>query len=508
MDCQVCLETFNNLERRAMVLECGHTFCKSCISILYLKIPVICPLDRIGISKPLTELKVNYSLDEIIRSMSSIRISDPNQAPKIIDSSAKPELNQKSHSNNSEIQSNITVKSQQIMCPRRHILSFFCNIQDRNRTANKSIAITVICDECKTYNIRSSWSCIGCNYDLCEPCSKLSQQVSSASSILNQPQLLCTNKHQLEHYTLVENRNRAAGLHLQSAIRCDFCNTSNLRSSWSCIRCNFDICEQCIDEQVNSESSLGLPNQNCPNSHPLNYYQSTNNFYRRKISNFSFIKCNLCSDKWNGGSWACRLCNFDLCDKCVHRSNEIANVKCNNNHALRILFNQAQRRDCGICKVLSDCLYACSNCNFYSCEDCIRYYRRVNFLPFTCFKGHNVAYSDDQILLYERRNGHKTFRCNGCKNLFPNVMSYHCRRCDFDLCNSCFEVINKGISKGISRRCTRGHELRWCSDTCEFYRNPYNCDLCSENYNRLGSFHCRECKFDLCVKCSKSLIKK
>lgn len=41
--CELCFETYNAEERKPLVLNCGHTYCKECINKIMKSNPKLCP---------------------------------------------------------------------------------------------------------------------------------------------------------------------------------------------------------------------------------------------------------------------------------------------------------------------------------------------------------------------------------------------------------------------------------------------------------------------------------
>lgn len=66
LTCAICLELYSTI-RVPLVLECGHTFCRGCLSkILSVKGKIECPTDRNHDPRPLLSINRNISLMHII----------------------------------------------------------------------------------------------------------------------------------------------------------------------------------------------------------------------------------------------------------------------------------------------------------------------------------------------------------------------------------------------------------------------------------------------------------
>lgn len=94
MECSICLENFDRELKLPILLECGHTFCKSCLDTTLLG-HSFCPIDNSPLSKHLSQYKPNYSLLEMIdkfKDLLSNQISNPN-----------PHSSSQSHSSQSQL---------------------------------------------------------------------------------------------------------------------------------------------------------------------------------------------------------------------------------------------------------------------------------------------------------------------------------------------------------------------------------------------------------------------
>ena len=69
-DCQVCLDSYNNKDRKPGVLVCDHTICKSCISEIFKRNdlePMECPICRsIQPYEAPEEVPINYGLLNVL----------------------------------------------------------------------------------------------------------------------------------------------------------------------------------------------------------------------------------------------------------------------------------------------------------------------------------------------------------------------------------------------------------------------------------------------------------
>ena len=425
MDCSICLEPYNQEHKRPMVLECGHTFCILCVNQLYLKPKKECPIDRSPLTQPITKVKVNYSLQEIISSFSNISLS------------SSPLKSVQSH-----ISSHINTENSQLT--------------ESNPTF---------------------------------------------------PNLLCYSGHPLAcNNEERQTRSRSRRQNSLSLNICSFCQSEIFQVYWSCQACRFFLCLFCTEEQKACQVLDSDYPLLCNNSHMIYFYKSTEKFCERMGVKVEVV-CNGCEGRWKGGAWSCRICRFNLCSQCVDKAQLAVQLQCNKQHFLHEVRAEGNQVLCTVCKVLTRPRgYTCRPCQFFMCENCADYFNKSNFLPISCSESHGLVYSDDQLSLYFIRTNRKSFTCNGCWKVCTSLKNFHCRRCDFDLCDICYGTIVQGVSTGIKARCRGNHELLWFSDTCKFYKSCIKCDICSRSYDKCGSFHCRLCRFDICLLCASNLI--
>ncbi len=63
LECPICRERFKSEVVVPMLLQCGHTVCKSCLILMYSSTSCLrCPFDRSTDSRKITEIKANYSV--------------------------------------------------------------------------------------------------------------------------------------------------------------------------------------------------------------------------------------------------------------------------------------------------------------------------------------------------------------------------------------------------------------------------------------------------------------
>ena len=116
-------------------------------------------------------------------------------------------------------------------------------------------------------------------------------------------------------------------------------------------------------------------------------------------------------------------------------------------------------------------------------------------------------------MCYTNRN----WICNICKKKYSKDEStYLCSICDFDVCNCCIGISKKYPLKQFYHKINyftfSFHEHRmiycWTSKNFKSLSSLY-CNKCKKEYsNKIWSFYCTNCDYDICLKCSKQYINK
>lgn len=108
-------------------------------------------------------------------------------------------------------------------------------------------------------------------------------------------------------------------------------------------------------------------------------------------------------------------------------------------------------------------------------------------------KGSSSYYS------YSYSNYSNGFYCKHCNGRKQNQSAWHCKDCKYDLCDSCHRD-----SKTLILRCPSNHAL------IPFYTNSssFCCDECnSKQSNNTLLYGCRDCNYDVCLKCYDKRLK-
>ena len=70
LDCEICIERYNTTDKKPLNLNCGHTYCKACVSHIILKKQIegiLCPdCRRPQVFKNIEDVPVNYPLQKML----------------------------------------------------------------------------------------------------------------------------------------------------------------------------------------------------------------------------------------------------------------------------------------------------------------------------------------------------------------------------------------------------------------------------------------------------------
>ena len=289
---------------------------------------------------------------------------------------------------------------------------------------------------------------------------------------------------------------------------CSFCKLPSLSNLLFCEECPLLLCEDCSKDE---RSCLHQQSRKvfCKNNHELKYYSNSSYFYSRKRKKTRRVRCNLCSTSHYGGSWACRLCHFDLCVNCIGRIQKGSNLLCPSNHQMDPLVLDSEKNfGCSVCEVVrQNFCYECCLCRFKLCEKCIDYYARASQDDrVTCAKGHGLVYSEDPYICYSDLFTNSFFNCDCCGEETAQSKVFHCLACRTLICDLCIGTIRDGLEYGLVLKCVMNHELKYCFNVTEIRKQDLVCDICRKKYLRSGSFSCLDCKFDICVGCARLAI--
>lgn len=164
---------------------------------------------------------------------------------------------------------------------------------------------------------------------------------------------------------------------------------------------------------------------------------------------------------------------------------------------------------CDYCKVaLRRSSWHCRECKFDLCKDCRDWAvdsKRVNNNYLRCWSLHNLLMSEKLKEYYMKKFGADKYTCRCC-NTVQTGTNLHCRRCFFDVCQTCQNTIATYAPLSSRVLCEKNHGLIWTPDLCKKYQNTYGvakyrCNICTRTYQGGGSFNCFPCTYDVCTQC-------
>ena len=133
-----------------------------------------------------------------------------------------------------------------------------------------------------------------------------------------------------------------------------------------------------------------------------------------------------------------------------------------------------------------------------------------------CTHIHTYKHNHGLVLLFSNRD----WICDICRSSYPkNQSTYYCSICDFDICHKCIGISKKYTLNQTSYQQTElktfdfpchEHKLIYCrTSRNNNHETNWICDLCFRNYeNKIWSFYCTNCDYDICLSCAKKFMPK
>jgi hypothetical protein len=195
---------------------------------------------------------------------------------------------------------------------------------------------------------------------------------------------------------------------------CQFSQECKEDSYFYCCKCKLNLCKLCIIE---------LKNASCSKGHLLFKYQGMSN-----------MKCHLCEEVLNEEGYACNLCDISLCHDCFRVYGNFSPSKCNN-CKYSLYWKRGNIQSCKICLNFINCNWNCFFCSTSVCNKCIRP------LKTHCGALHKLEKlkNDTNSKLNHIISDTPTL-CSICYSVIP-ILSFHCKRCDYSVCELCQEII-------------------------------------------------------------------
>ena len=205
-------------------------------------------------------------------------------------------------------------------------------------------------------------------------------------------------------------------------------------SFYHCEKCNVDLCEKCFSGKWNH--SL----------HDIRGHELKPVDPRIEYRIHEQWKCDQCNATYSHADpmavlFHCAQCNFDLCSSCFggqkHHLHEHPLVSVNT--AISNKFR------CSKCSAPLDSMFRCydAQCLFQLCNSCFMMPPAVHPLH-----KHHPLEVFDPSQAYPHTGG--TWHCNNCTAssdrihpLSPDDTMYHCPKCEYDLCKTCYTRYNQ-----------------------------------------------------------------
>ena len=142
----------------------------------------------------------------------------------------------------------------------------------------------------------------------------------------------------------------------------------------------------------------------------------------------------------------------------------------------------------------------------------------LNFLNKKCKEIGKKINEHEHKLIYTITNF--PWSCNLCKKKYQkNESRLYCSICDYNICNSCrkekkyyiianipkdTEPSNKKVNKKFIKYKGHEHRLSYCRTKRTILHGGWLCDKCRDEFsNKIWTFYCTNCDYDLCSKCAE-----
>ena len=124
----------------------------------------------------------------------------------------------------------------------------------------------------------------------------------------------------------------------------------------------------------------------------------------------------------------------------------------------------------------------------------------------TCLNSHFLRRTTGLKEYYLKKFFYDKYTCRTC-NRCPeqNEETFHCRKCIYDICNLCNQIIEKAST--MERQvCEKQHPVEWTPDLCikiqeKFRVCKFRCEKCGESFIGGGAYTCNSCEYYICVQC-------
>ena len=127
---------------------------------------------------------------------------------------------------------------------------------------------------------------------------------------------------------------------------------------------------------------------------------------------------------------------------------------------------------------------------------------------------HSLILSNAEMRGYNGDGWYCSICQNKDKSFFNNMLSFQCKKCEYDLCYGCilihdYRVVNDKMLKKAAKGkkvyvSTHPHYLLLKGKEERYKGKDYSwiCDICKIHAcDSVYSFHCKDCGYDVCLKC-------
>jgi hypothetical protein len=98
LTCKICMERFNDEDKKPLFVPCGHTFCSRCLRFIYKRPNLRCPLDKKEHKvEAFTNIPINFSVLNCLHS----QIQNNNEGLKLAGDLKRKEKKCEKHPNDS-----------------------------------------------------------------------------------------------------------------------------------------------------------------------------------------------------------------------------------------------------------------------------------------------------------------------------------------------------------------------------------------------------------------------
>ena len=340
---------------------------------------------------------------------------------------------------------------------------------------------TILCVTCNRLIKDFKAECLQCNISICEECIKTIRLL-----LININHLRCTCSEEITWKWYA------------SCDRCSQCSSSYTRFGvFFCISCQKKYCVSCA-----SSLKYFYYCKSCKNSFEADTKKIENLVSHQNI-------CETCLKSIESSD----LATFSRQDtiQSVHSRNPLHDIisinkqskklkEICNNHELNTHISTNQK--CSICKIQGKDFWTCSNCKYFMCNECKKWYEKSYNIDHPLIRDYHNHYlrKTQNAEKFYNRNG--AYLCDGCQ-LSVSGDSCHCKECKVDYCNRCIILLTTLLRKSTDIICKCNLKITW-----DYSYGRMKCHQCNRKFNKCGAFCCGACNHNYCIDCTYALQSK